>query len=60
MHPTVKLKTDIKVPKNLPNKKPAIRAIGEAKPKSKIQTITNNANAIVKLTLLSSLTSIKN
>ena len=37
MHPIVKLKTDIKVPKNLPNKKPAIRAIGEAKPKSKIQ-----------------------
>ena len=30
------------------------------KPKSKIQIITNNANAIVKLTMLLSLTSIKN
>ena len=36
--------TEINVPKNLPNKNPATNAKGEAKPKSKIQIITNAKN----------------
>ena len=46
VHPIVKPKTAIKVPKNFPNKNPEIKVIGVANPKSKIQMIVNRKNKI--------------
>ena len=47
MHPIVKLTTETKVPKYLPKIKPVVKAIGEAKPKSKIHTMVKIKNIYV-------------
>ena len=40
-------KTEIRVPKNFPNKNPAIKDMGDAKPKSNIHRIENKKNRVV-------------
>ena len=49
MHPIVKLKREIKVPKYFPNIKPAINPIGEANPSSKIHTTLKIKNKTPKI-----------
>ena len=60
VHPIVKPKTEIIVPYNLPNKNPATKAIGVAKPKSNIQIIENKKNRVENNNRFWSLTAIKN
>ena len=60
MQPIVNPNTEISVPNIFPNKNPATKAKGVAKPKSKIQNIENKKKKIVNKKKFWSLISIKN